>query len=210
MIKPKIVVLDFGSGNVHSVVNAFEHEGAEVELTADRTKALDADGLVVPGVGSFPTVMEQLRAIGAESLIDQRLSAGKAVFGICVGLQVMFDSGNENGVHTDGLGQWPGAVTKLDSETLPHIGWNTVEVPAGSTLFEGAEDARFYFVHSYGAADFALEREAAFAKPKVTWANYGSRFVAAVENGPLVATQFHPEKSGEAGLRLISNWLKSL
>ncbi len=210
MIKPKIVVLDFGSGNVHSVVNAFSHEGAEVELTADRSKVLEADGLVVPGVGSFPIVMEQLKSIGAQSLIDQRLSAGKAVFGICVGLQVMFDFGHERGIETEGLGQWPGSVTKLDSETLPHIGWNTVEVPVDSVLFEGVENERFYFVHSYGAADFALERETAFAKPKVTWAKYGSRFVAAVENGPLVATQFHPEKSGPAGLRLISNWLRAL
>lgn len=210
MTKPKVVVLDYGSGNVHSVVNALVHQGAEVELTGDRAQALAADGLVVPGVGAFATVMEQLMSIGAPSLIDQRLSAGKPVFGICVGLQVLFESGTEHGIDTVGLAQWPGTITKLESPTLPHIGWNTVEVPDGSKLFKDVENERFYFVHSYGASDFALERETAFEKPKVTWAEYGSRFVAAVENGPLTATQFHPEKSGQAGLRLIANWLETL
>lgn len=210
MIKPKVVVLDFGSGNVHSVVNAFEQVGAEVELTADRAKALSADGLVIPGVGAFATVMEQLLAVGAPSIVDQRLAAGKAIFGICVGLQVMFETGTEHGVETEGLGQWPGSVTKLDSPTLPHIGWNDVEVPEGSKIFEGVSKEQFYFVHSYGASSFALEQETAFEKPMVSWAEYGSRFVAAVENGPLTATQFHPEKSGVAGLTLLGNWLKNL
>jgi glutamine amidotransferase len=207
---PKIVVLDFGSGNIHSVVNAFTQLGAEVELTADRSKALQVDGIVIPGVGAFATVMEQLNSVGAPSIVDQRLSSGKSVFGICVGLQVMFDKGNEHGVETEGLGQWPGEVTELDSPTLPHIGWNDVSVPSGSKLFEGVSEEQFYFVHSYGAATFALEDETPFEKPKVSWAEYGSRFVAAVENGPLSATQFHPEKSGQAGLTLLNNWLKNL
>ena len=210
MISPKIVVLDFGSGNIHSVVSAFEHVGANVEVTADRASALAADGLVIPGVGAFATVMEKLNGVGAPGIVDQRLAAGKAVFGICVGLQVMFETGTEHGVETEGLGQWPGSVTKLDAPTLPHIGWNDVDVPNGSKLFEGVEDEQFYFVHSYGAAAFALEEETAFEKPMVSWSEYGSRFVAAVENGPLSATQFHPEKSGKAGLTLLSNWLKNL
>ena len=210
MISPKIVVLDFGSGNIHSVVSAFEEVGAAVELTSDRAKALAADGLVIPGVGAFATVMEQLNAVGAPSIVDQRLAAGKAVFGICVGLQVMFEAGTEHGIETEGLGQWPGSVTKLDAPTLPHIGWNDVEVPSGSKLFEGISEEQFYFVHSYGAPEFVLEEETAFEKPIVSWAEYGSRFVAAVENGPLSATQFHPEKSGKAGLTLLSNWLKNL
>ena len=210
MTSPKIVVLDFGSGNIHSVVNAFTQLGAEVELTADRSKALQVDGIVIPGVGAFATVMEQLNSVGAPSIVDQRLSSGKSVFGICVGLQVMFDKGNEHGVETEGLGQWPGEVTELDSPTLPHIGWNDVSVPSGSKLFEGVSEEQFYFVHSYGAATFALEDETPFEKPKVSWAEYGSRFVAAVENGPLSATQFHPEKSGQAGLTLLNNWLKNL
>jgi glutamine amidotransferase len=210
VISPKIVVLDFGSGNIHSVVSAFEEVGAAVELTSDRAKALAADGLVIPGVGAFATVMEQLNAVGAPSIVDQRLAAGKAVFGICVGLQVMFEAGTEHGIETEGLGQWPGSVTKLDAPTLPHIGWNDVEVPSGSKLFEGISEEQFYFVHSYGAPEFVLEEETAFEKPIVSWAEYGSRFVAAVENGPLSATQFHPEKSGKAGLTLLSNWLKNL
>jgi len=210
VISPKIVVLDFGSGNIHSVVSAFEQVGANVEVTDDRARALSSDGLVIPGVGAFATVMEQLKNVGAPGIVDQRLSAGKAVFGICVGLQVMFETGTEHDVETEGLGQWPGAVSKLDSPTLPHIGWNDVEVPSGSKLFEGVENEQFYFVHSYGAATFALEEETAFEKPIVSWAEYGSRFVAAVENGPLSATQFHPEKSGKAGLTLLSNWLKNL
>jgi glutamine amidotransferase len=207
---PKIVVLDFGSGNIHSAVKAFEQVGAEVELTADRAKAIAADGLVIPGVGAFATVMEQLQKVGAPSIIDQRLAAGKAVFGICVGLQVMFEHGTEHGIETEGLGQWPGSVTKLESPTLPHIGWNDVQVPSGSKLFEGIEEQQFYFVHSYGASTFVLEDETPFKKPLVSWSEYDSRFVAAVENGPLTATQFHPEKSGKAGLTLLSNWLKTL
>ena len=210
MTGPKIVVLDFGSGNIHSVVSAFKEIGAEVELTSDRATALQADGLVIPGVGAFETVMAQLRKVGAPSIVDQRLSAGKAVFGICVGLQVMFDTGTEHGVESEGLGQWPGSVTKLDSPTLPHIGWNDVEVPEGSVLFDGISEEQFYFVHSYGSAYFVLEEETPFEKPIVSWAEYGSRFVAAVENGPLSATQFHPEKSGKAGLTLLANWLKTL
>ena len=210
MTNPRIVVLDFGSGNIHSVVSAFEQVGAEVEVTADRTQALSADGLVIPGVGAFATVMQQLHKVGGPALVDQRLAAGKQVFGICVGLQVMFETGTEHGVETEGLGQWPGSVTKLDSPTLPHIGWNDVEVPEGSKIFAGVESEQFYFVHSYGAPTFALEDETPFEKPIVSWSEYGSRFVAAVENGPLTATQFHPEKSGKAGLTLLANWLKNL
>ena len=210
MTSPKVVVLDFGSGNIHSVVTAFEHVGADVELTADKAKALQADGLVIPGVGAFATVMAQLKEVGGAALVDQRLAAGKAVFGICVGLQVMFENGTEHGIETEGLGQWPGTVSKLDSPTLPHIGWNDVEVSVGSKLFEGVEKEQFYFVHSYAAAEFPLEDETPFQKPLVSWTEYGSKFVAAVENGPLSATQFHPEKSGKAGLTLLRNWLNTL
>lgn len=210
MTKPLVVVLDYGSGNVHSAVKALVAAGAEVELSRDREKVMNADGLVVPGVGAFAAVMEQLRAIGAPKLIDQRLAAGKKVLGICVGLQVLFDRGVEHGVETDGLGQLPGVVEELKSPQLPHIGWNTVEVAEGSKLFEGIENERFYFVHSYGVQTWTLEAIGAFIPPKVTWAEYGSKFVAACEVGPLSATQFHPEKSGEAGIRLLTNWVKSL
>ena len=210
MTPPRVVVLDYGSGNVHSAVKALVAAGAQVELTADRTKVLEADGLVVPGVGAFAAVMEQLNAINAGALIDQRLTGGKKVLGICVGLQVLFDKGVEHGLQTEGLGQLPGVVDMLDSPKLPHIGWNTVEAASGSVLFDGVENERFYFVHSYGVQEWTLEAMGAFLPPKVSWAEYGSRFVAACEVGPLSATQFHPEKSGAAGIRLLTNWVNSL
>ncbi|MEY4000309.1 MAG: hypothetical protein RLZZ626_664 [Actinomycetota bacterium] len=210
MTKPRVVVLDYGSGNVHSVAKALQVAGAEVQLTADRSAALAADGLVVPGVGAFAAVMEQLKAVRGGDLIDQRLTASRPVLGICVGLQVMFANGVEHGIETEGLGQWPGTVDLLQAPVLPHIGWNKVEAASGSKLFAGIEDQRFYFVHSYGVTNWELDVQPPFIAPQVTWAEYGQKFVAAVENGPLTATQFHPEKSGQAGIQLLTNWIGSL
>ena len=210
MTRPRVVVLDYGSGNVHSVAKALTLAGADVELSADRSAVLSADGLLVPGVGAFDAVMHQLAKVRGAELVDKRLTASKPVLGICVGLQVLFEQGVEHGIETEGLGQWPGTVSLLDSPLLPHVGWNTVEVPSGSTIFEGVESERFYFVHSYAAREWKLEVSAPFIEPKVTWAEYGCRFVAAVENGPLSGTQFHPEKSGQAGIRLLTNWLNTL
>ncbi|GAB3617963.1 imidazole glycerol phosphate synthase subunit HisH [Okibacterium endophyticum] len=205
-----VVVLDYGSGNVHSAVKALERAGADVELTADRRRALEADGLVVPGVGAFSAVMAQLRDSASDDLIDKRLAGGRPVLGICVGMQVMFERGVERGVDTEGLGEWPGVVDELDSPVLPHMGWNTVEAPEDSVLFNGLHNERFYFVHSFAARNWTLEVTRPFPEPHLTWATHGCRFLAAVENGPLSATQFHPEKSGDAGIRLLSNWLASL
>ncbi|PTW90445.1 glutamine amidotransferase [Microbacteriaceae bacterium MWH-Ta3] len=207
---PTVAVLDYGSGNVHSAVKALEAAGAQVTLTRDRQAVMDADGLLVPGVGAFAAVMEQLRDVRGDELVERRLAGGRKVMGICVGMQVMFENGLEHGIDTEGLGEWPGAVTQLDAPVLPHMGWNTVEAAEGSTLFRGIEDERFYFVHSYAAKDWTLDVYGAFAQPKVTYATHGQRFIAAVENGPLTATQFHPEKSGEAGLKLLANWIESL
>jgi len=208
---PSVVVLDYDSGNVHSAVRALERAGAEVTLTADRQAALAADGLVVPGVGAFAAVMAGLKRVGGDRIIEQRLAGGKPVLGICVGLQVMFDRGVERGVETEGLGQWPGEVVPLPAATLPHMGWNTVDAADGSTLFAGIEQERFYFVHSYAAQDWTLEVHDPFPAARVTWAEHqGARFIAAVENGPLSATQFHPEKSAEPGIRLLRNWIESL
>jgi glutamine amidotransferase len=207
---PSVVVLDYGSGNVHSAVKALELAGADVELTSDRRKVTEADGLLVPGVGAFAAVMDALRAANGAELIDRRLAGGRPVLGICVGMQIMFEHGVERGIESDGLGEWPGTVTELHAPVLPHMGWNTVEAPADSVLFEGIADERFYFVHSYGARDWTLETMKPFESPKLTWAEHGSRFLAAVENGPLSTTQFHPEKSGAAGIRLLSNWIASL
>ncbi|HEU4756267.1 MAG TPA: imidazole glycerol phosphate synthase subunit HisH [Agromyces sp.] len=208
--RPLVEVLDYGSGNVHSAVKALVAAGADARLTSDRALVMDADGLVVPGVGAFRAVMEALRASRGDELIERRLAGGRAVLGICVGMQVMFERGVERGVDTEGLGEWPGTVRELPSEVLPHMGWNTVEPDAGSVLFDGIEGERFYFVHSYAAQEWELDVVPPFPKPRLTWAEHGGRFLAAVENGPLSATQFHPEKSAEAGIRLLSNWIGSL
>ncbi|CAN5541682.1 imidazole glycerol phosphate synthase subunit HisH [soil metagenome] len=210
MSRPSVVVLDYGSGNVHSAAKALEAAGADVELTADRSRVLAADGLLVPGVGAFSAVMSALESVHGGDLVDRRLAGGKPVLGICVGMQVLFARGVERGVETEGLDQWPGVITELEAPILPHMGWNTLEAPADSVLFEGIADERFYFVHSYAATEWTLEVMPPFPEPRLTWAEHGSRFLAAVENGPLSATQFHPEKSGEPGIRLLSNWLESL
>ncbi len=205
-----VAVFDYGSGNVHSACRALEHAGAEVVLTADRKVLLEADGMLLPGVGAFASVMRNLKSHNAESLIDQRLMAGRAVLGICVGMQVMFEHGVEHGIDTEGLGQWPGSVTMLQAPTLPHIGWTQVQAAEKSVLFEGLGDERFYFVHSYAAKSWDLDIHPPFVDAAVTWSEHGERFLAAVENGPLSATQFHPEKSGEAGLQLLRNWIRSI
>ena len=207
---PRVALLDYGSGNVHSAAKALEAAGAEVEVTADRTAALEADGLVVPGVGAFKAVIDQLHAVRGDEIIDRRLAGGRPVLGICVGMQVMFEHGVERGVDTEGLGEWPGVVTELPAPVLPHMGWNTVTPDEGSVLFDGIEDERFYFVHSFAAQQWHLDVMPPFPKPKLTWAEHGGRFLAAVENGPLSATQFHPEKSAAAGIRLLANWIGTL
>lgn len=206
----RVVVLDYGIGNIHSAVKALEHAGAKVELTSDSEKVLTADGLVVPGVGAFGAVMQALHRVKAPELIDRRLAGGKPVLGICVGLQVMFERGLEHGEVSAGLGQWPGEVSKLESPKLPHMGWNNVFAPAESKLFAGIDQELFYFVHSYAAKEFSLQVDPPFVTPAVTYAEYGERFIAAVENGPLTGVQFHPEKSGEAGLTLLRNWLGTI
>ncbi|MGW9628692.1 imidazole glycerol phosphate synthase subunit HisH [Microbacterium sp. NPDC055521] len=210
MTERRVVVFDYDSGNVHSAVKALAAAGAEVELTRDRSRALEADGLLVPGVGAFAAVRDALVAHGGDEIIDRRLAGGRPVLGICVGMQVMFERGVERGQPAEGLGEWPGTVAELDAPVLPHMGWNTVEPGEGSVLFDGIEDERFYFLHSYAATAWELDVIAPFPQPAVTWATHGERFIAAVENGPLSATQFHPEKSGEAGIRLLRNWIGSL
>jgi imidazole glycerol-phosphate synthase subunit HisH len=205
------VVLDYGSGNLRSAVRALERAGAAVELTSDRVTAEEADGLVVPGVGAFAACMAGLRAVDGPRAIGRRLAGGRAVLGICVGMQVLFERGVEHGVETEGCDEWPGVVERLQAPVVPHMGWNTVDVPDGSGLFAGVEGERFYFVHSYAARTWHLHTDGRTRAPLVTWSEHGGdRFVAAVENGPLCATQFHPEKSGDAGAVLLRNWVSSL
>jgi glutamine amidotransferase len=208
---PDVVVLDYGSGNTRSAVRALERAGADVRLTADRTAAMECDGLVVPGVGAFRACVEGVRAVKGHEVIGRRLAGGRPVLGICVGMQILFERGVEHGEETDGLDEWPGVVERLRAPVVPHMGWNLVEPPAETTLFAGVERERFYFVHSYAVRDWTLRTNGRTAPPAVTWARHGGdRFVAAVENGPLTATQFHPEKSGDAGAALLANWVRSL
>ncbi|MGB3353654.1 MAG: imidazole glycerol phosphate synthase subunit HisH [Mycobacterium sp.] len=202
----KLVVLDYGSGNLRSAQRALERVGADVEVTADPAAAMAADGLVVPGVGAYEACMTGLRTIGGEKIIADRLAAGRPVLGVCVGMQILFARGVEFGVETTGCGQWPGAVVRLDAPVIPHMGWNVVDAPADSVLFKGMDpDTRFYFVHSYAAQQWEGAPEAL-----LTWASHEVPFLAAVEDGPLAATQFHPEKSGDAGAELLSNWVGAL
>jgi imidazole glycerol-phosphate synthase subunit HisH len=212
MAAARVVVLDHGSGNVRSAVRALERVGADVTLTADQAAAAEADGLVVPGVGAFEACVSGLRTVRGDVVVDRRLAGGRPVLGICVGMQILFDRGVEHGVESTGLGEWPGVVERLHARPLPHMGWNVVEAPVGTLLFAGIEGERFYFVHSYGVRtwDFPVTGSR-FHPPLVTWAEHGGdRFLAAVENGPLSATQFHPEKSGDAGATVLENWLRSL
>jgi glutamine amidotransferase len=206
-----VVVFDYGFGNVRSAVRALERAGAAVELTSERAVAEKCDGLVVPGVGAFAACVEGMRAKRGHEIVGRRLAGGRPVLGICVGMQILFSRGVEHGVDSAGLDEWPGVVERLHAPVVPHMGWNTVEVPADSDLFRGVESERFYFVHSYGVREWTLEAGKHMMAPKVTWAEHGGdRFVAAVENGPLKATQFHPEKSGDAGAQLLRNWVDSL
>lgn len=210
----KVVLLDYGSGNIRSGERALERVGADVTVTADFNEALNADGLLVPGVGAFEACMTGLRSVRGDVLVDKRLAAGRPVLGICVGMQILFAKGIEHGVETEGCEQWPGVVERLrptGDEPVPHMGWNTVEVDGKTRLFDGIEKERFYFVHSYGVREWQLTGTRESVTPTVTWTEYGGdRFVAAVENGPLTATQFHPEKSGDAGAELLANWIGSL
>lgn len=216
-----MVVYDYGSGNVRSAVRALERVGAHVELTADARAAAGADGLVVPGVGAFEAVTKSLQQVRGGEVIGRRLAGGRPVLGICVGMQVLFETGVEHGRRSQGLGEWPGTVERLEAPVVPHMGWNTVRPPEGTALFAGIEDERFYFVHSYGVQRWEMPSSSGpevpgvppsgrLVPPRLTWAEHGTAFLAAVENGPLSATQFHPEKSGDAGAHLLENWLGTL
>ncbi|HEX5255878.1 MAG TPA: imidazole glycerol phosphate synthase subunit HisH [Mycobacterium sp.] len=207
LVRPKtVVVLDYGSGNLRSAQRALERVGASVEVTGDADAAAAADGLVVPGVGAYEACMTGLRGIGGERIIAERVAAGRPVLGVCVGMQILFARGVEFSVETQGCGQWPGYVTRLQAPVIPHMGWNVVESGPGTVLFRGLDaDTRFYFVHSYAAQKWEGSPEAV-----LTWATHEGPFLAAVEDGPLSATQFHPEKSGDAGAAVLSNWVQGL
>jgi imidazole glycerol-phosphate synthase subunit HisH len=200
--QPRVAILDYGSGNLRSAERALQRVGADVVVTTDAEEAGGATGMVVPGVGAFAACMAGIRASGAVEVVRRRVRDERPVLGICVGMQVLYDEGDEHGEVTEGIGVLPGKVERMRAPVLPHMGWNTVDAREGSLLFDGVEGERFYFVHSYAARPVG-EGE--------TLAEHGeTRFVAAVERGALAATQFHPEKSGGAGLALLRNWVRSL
>jgi glutamine amidotransferase len=196
-----IAILDYGSGNVRSAQRAFETSGKEVILTSDYEVALNADGLVVPGVGAFAACMQGLRNVRGDQLVRERIALQRPTLGICVGMQILFAHGVEHGNH-DGVGVWDATVEKIQAPILPHMGWNTVVAGSGSALFAGIEEESFYFVHSYAVK----KKVGAIA----TMSHHGEDFLAAIEDGVIAATQFHPEKSGDAGLQLIKNWTNQL
>ena len=207
-----VAILDYGSGNLRSAHRALARVGADATITNDPREVLAADGLLVPGVGAFAACMRGLAAINGPRLIGERLAGSRPVMGICVGMQILFEHGVEHGEDAAGCGEWPGVVERLDADILPHMGWNTIDAAPGSAMFAGIDEStRFYFVHSYGVQRWEFPEGGITTPPLVSWATHQTaRFVAAVENGPLWATQFHPEKSGDAGAELLKNWLAQL
>ncbi|WP_100446208.1 imidazole glycerol phosphate synthase subunit HisH [Glycomyces xiaoerkulensis] len=204
MASPTVALFDYGSGNLRSAFRALERAGGDVELTGDLDTARRADGLVVPGVGAFAACMAGVAEHGLDAVIRERAAAGAPVLGICVGEQVLFAEGVEHGVETEGVGVLEGRVDRLEADRIPHMGWNTVEAPEGMRLFAGIGPAeRFYFVHSYAA-------KTAPPGALVATCTHGGPFIAAVERGAVSATQFHPEKSGDAGRVLLTNWIEDL
>ena len=207
------VVFDYGFGNVRSMVRALANLGVDTTLTSDYRQSLEADGLVVPGVGAFAACMEGLKKVDGDRVIYDRIRAGRPVLGVCVGEQIMFEHGLEHGAHAAGIGLIGGSVNLLDADVVPHMGWDTIEAAPDSVLLNGVENERFYFVHSYAALDWEMEQDPTglIAPARVSWSQHEQcRFIASVENGPLSATQFHPEKSGDAGSELLKNWLSCL
>jgi glutamine amidotransferase len=198
-----IAILDYGMGNLRSVEKALERVGAEATITPDPAEAEKADGVILPGVGAFPKAMERIRGGGLDELVARRIEAGRPVLGICLGMQLLFESSSEN-EGSSGLGLLPGPVAPIEANgyKVPHIGWSPVRWARDSKLTEGLEsETPFYFVHSF------IPRPASDEDVLGT-AAYGERFACAVERPPLYGAQFHPEKSSSAGLRLLENFAR--
>jgi glutamine amidotransferase len=200
MTRPPVALLDYGVGNLHSAAKALDRAGADVRVVPAVAEAAGAAGLVVPGVGAYGACLRGLASAGGPAAVAGWLEGGRPLLGICVGMQLLFEA-SEEGPVSDGVGVVPGKLRRLTGQVkIPHIGWDEVTVRPGSRLFAGLGDGtRFYFVHSYAPEP---EGEAVAAV-----CDYGGRFAAAVEHGNLFGTQFHPEKSGAAGLALLANFV---
>jgi imidazole glycerol-phosphate synthase subunit HisH len=199
-MRPPVAALDYGVGNLHSAAKALDRAGADVRVVATVEEAAGAAGLVVPGVGAYGACLTGLSSAGGAAAVAGWLEGGRPLLGICVGMQLLFEASDEGPV-ADGAGVLPGKIRRLHGPVkIPHIGWDEVTVRPGSRLLAGLGDGtRFYFVHSY-APEPDGEAVAAVC-------DYGGRFAAAVEHGNLFGTQFHPEKSGAAGLALLANFV---
>lgn len=209
MTSPQVAILDYGSGNIRSAQRAIEKAGARVFVIEDPESAANFDGLIIPGVGAFSHCMSRITEIGATNLLAKQIIANRPVLGICVGMQMLFSSGIEGGIETAGLSRWPGKVEKIRADRIPHMGWNTVQANSDSILFQGLSESYFYFVHSYAVKEMELSDESK-PKPLISYSQHGERFIAAIEDGPLTAVQFHPEKSGANGIKFIQNWLTTI
>jgi imidazole glycerol-phosphate synthase subunit HisH len=203
MTRPPVALLDYGVGNLHSAAKALDRAGADVRVVPTVAEAAGAAGLVVPGVGAYGACLRGLASAGGPAAVAGWLEGGRPLLGICVGMQLLFEA-SEEGPVSDGVAVVPGKLRRLTGQVkIPHIGWDEVTVRPGSRLFAGLGDGtRFYFVHSY-APDPDGEAVAAVC-------DYGGRFAAAVEHGNLFGTQFHPEKSGAAGLALLANFVSEV
>ena len=200
--RPKIAVLDYGIGNLRSAQKALERVGADAHLTADPGEVAEADGVVLPGVGNFGRCVEALRAHGVDTMAKDAAGSGRPFIGICVGMQLLFE-GSEESPGQAGLGILPGMVRWLPATVKrPQMQWNSISVQQPSPLLAGLDDAWFYFVHSFAADATAL------AGHITATCDYGGPVVAAVQHDNVFATQFHPEKSGDAGRHLLANFVE--
>lgn len=202
----KAAVIDYGAGNLRSIVKALDYLGEECAVTSDRNIIRSCSCIILPGVGAFREAMDRLRGNGIADILKEEAAAGKAIFGICLGMQLLFDKSFEFG-ESKGLGLIQGTVEKIDTAGLdlkiPHVGWNTLEINRDSAIYAGIENGSYvYFVHSYSART-GDENVSAYT-------DYGSKTVASAEKNNIFGTQFHPEKSGETGLKILKNFCNTV
>jgi len=209
-IQPTIAIADYGIGNLGSLVHALEYLGANVVVTANGQQLVGSEGMILPGNGAFGASKQAMERLSIPRWVGQRVAGGRAVLGICVGHQYLFEKSEEFGTY-DGMGEWPGTVKQLPTKAVPHIGWSEVHSAPDTTLLAGLDQERFYFSHSFAVLDWEFDQSIeSMVPPQVSWSHHDGDFIAAVENGPLTGVQFHPELSGQAGLTFLKNWMETL